>query len=169
MFIFGQNVMPGVVGSNPSIPVNATVNDNIPFQYDFRSVYASVLQKWFCVDSSNLQSILYKNFQSMNIVKSVGCNNTGPQPADVSIISVYPNPFANMDVVRIQYHTNGGHTMIQVIDTLGRVISTLVDAQLTAGTYTQNFKSQGLPSGVYYIRLQNESEQDVKSIVKVQH
>jgi hypothetical protein len=169
MFLFGKNVVPGIVGNNPSIPVNATVNDNIPFQYDFRSIYASVLQKWFCVDNSNLQSILFKNFQSLNLVQGAGCNISGPQPADVSIISVYPNPFADTDTVRIQFHTNGGHTSIQVIDTLGRVVSTPLNEEMNAGTYTQNFISRGLPAGVYYIRLQNESEQQVKSIVKVQH
>jgi uncharacterized protein (DUF1501 family) len=167
MFIFGDNVQPGILGTNPSIPVNATVNDNIPFQYDFRSVYASVLQNWFCVDSTDLQSILFKNFQSLNIVKGVGCNNNGNTVTDVSIISVYPNPFADMDTVSIQFHTNGGHTSIQLIDTLGRVVATPVDAQMVAGNYTQNFKSQGLPSGVYYIRLQNGSHQEVKSIMKV--
>jgi hypothetical protein len=80
---------------------------------------------------------------------------------------VYPNPFADMDTVSIQFHTNGGHTSIQLIDTLGRVVATPVDAQMVAGNYTQNFKSQGLPSGVYYIRLQNGSHQEVKSIMKV--
>lgn len=43
VFLFGKNVVRGVYGTNPAIPVNATVNDNIPFQYDFRSVYASIL------------------------------------------------------------------------------------------------------------------------------
>ena len=167
MFLFGENVVPGIVGTNPTIPANATVNDNIPFQYDFRSVYASVLQKWFCVDNTNLQSILFKNFQSLNLVKNGGCNNSGNQATVVSIVSVYPNPFADTDTVRIQFHINGGYTVIQVIDTLGRVVSTLLEAEMTAGTYTSNFNSQGLPVGVYYIRLQNESQQQVKPIVKV--
>jgi len=168
MLLFGDNVQPGILGTNPAIPVNATVNDNIPFQYDFRSVYASILQKWFCVDSTDLQSILFKNFQSLNIVKNVGCNITSTA-TDVSIISVYPNPFADKDTVSIQFHTNGGHTSIQLIDALGRVVATPVDADMLAGDYTQQLKSDGLPSGVYYIRLQNGSHQEVKSIAKVRH
>jgi uncharacterized protein (DUF1501 family) len=167
MFIFGDSVVPGMVGTNPSIPVSATVNDNIPFQYDFRSVYASLLQKWFCVDESNLKLILYKDFQSLNLLKAVGCNlNTNPGTG-VSIMSVYPNPFVDADTVTIQYHINDGHVSIQLIDTLGRRLNVLFDADMVAGTYIQTFTSKGLPSGTYYIRLQNGSDQEVKPIMKV--
>ncbi|TAL48530.1 MAG: DUF1501 domain-containing protein, partial [Chitinophagaceae bacterium] len=49
LILFGEYADTKVLGDNPVIPANATVNDNVPFQYDFRSVYASVLEKWFCV------------------------------------------------------------------------------------------------------------------------
>jgi len=62
VFLFGKNVMHGIYGTNPAIPANATVNDNIPFQYDFRSVYASILQNWFCVPNTDLQMIMMKDF-----------------------------------------------------------------------------------------------------------
>jgi len=169
MFIFGKNVVSGILGTNPSIPTNATVNDNIPFQYDFRSVYASVLQQWFCVDNTNLQSILLKNFQSLNIVMSAGCNANGNPTGDVSVISVSPNPFADTDTIKIQFRTNGGYTLIQLIDALGRVVLTPLEGEMSAGTYTQNFNSYSLPSGVYYIRLQNGSQQQVKPVMKVRH
>ena len=165
MFLFGKNVIPGVVGTSPTIPSNATVNDNIPFQYDFRSVYASVLQKWFCVDDTTLQTILFRNFQTMNIVKSIGCSNSGGQTAGDSLVNIYPNPFVSF--TQIKFSTTGGHTLIQVIDTLGRVVRTPVDADYTAGVYETTFKSGELPSGVYYVRLQNGPIQQVKPMLKV--
>src|SRR4029077_188320 len=60
VFVFGKHVVPGIIGSNPAIPASASVNDNIPFQYDFRSLYASILQQWFCVNDTDLQTILLK-------------------------------------------------------------------------------------------------------------
>src|ERR1041384_8250817 len=45
MFIFGRKVHAGIVGTNPVIPPNATVNDNLAMQYDFRAVYASLLKE----------------------------------------------------------------------------------------------------------------------------
>ena len=165
MFLFGKNVIPGVVGSNPTIPTNVTVNDNIPFQYDFRSVYASILQKWFCVDDTALQTILFRNFQTMNIVKSIGCSNSGGQTAGDSLIKIKPNPFVTFTI--IEFSTTGGHTLIQIIDSLGRVVRTPVDRDYAAGVYDETFNSGELPSGVYYVRLQNGPIQQVKPMLKV--
>ena len=169
MFIFGKQAIPGVTGTNPSIPGGASVNDNIPFQYDFRSVYSSILEKWFCVPAATLQTILFRNFQSLNIVSDALCKGTTTDPnqdAGDNLITNYPNPFT--ESTTIKYKTIGGHTLVQVIDMLGRVIRTLVDSDLrVAGSFTITFDSGGLPSGVYYARLQNESVQQVRAMLKV--
>jgi hypothetical protein len=52
------SVESGVLGK-PAIPVNAAVNDNIPMQYDFRSVY-SILEKWFCLDKTVVAGLFYQ-------------------------------------------------------------------------------------------------------------
>ncbi len=169
MLIFGKNAVPGITGNNPTIPGGASVADNIPFQYDFRSVYATILEKWFCVPPDTLQTILFRNFQSLNIVNDAACTgqtNEPNQDAGNLLISNYPNPFT--ESTTISYTTRGGHTLIQVIDMLGRVIKTLVDTDLrVAGTFTTTFNSGGLPSGVYYARLQNGAVQQVRSMLKV--
>jgi len=168
MFIFGGKVKPGVLGQNPTIPVSVTVNDNIPMQYDFRSVYASVLQDWFCANSTTLQTVLLQNFQSLPLVQSGACA-TGiddlNRAAGVTLILNYPNPFT--DTTTISFKTKGGHTLVQVMDNLGRVIANLVDQEYLPGSYTITFNSHGLPSGVYYLRLQNGPVQQVKSMLKV--
>jgi hypothetical protein len=43
----------------------------------------------------------------------------------------------------------------------------LVDRDFTAGTFRIDFDGQHLPAGIYYIRLQNQVIQQVKSVVKV--
>ncbi|MET0637009.1 MAG: DUF1501 domain-containing protein [Chitinophagaceae bacterium] len=169
MFIFGKQAVPGVTGVNPSIPGGASVQDNIPFQYDFRSVYASILEKWFCVPAATLQTVLFQNFQSLNIVKDNDC--TGIQDpanndAGLTLITNYPNPFTS--TTTISYTTIGGHTLVQIIDMLGRVIATPVDVEMrTAGTFNFTFDSGGLPSGVYYARFQNGPKQQVRPMLKV--
>src|SRR6266487_972434 len=165
MFLFGKNVMPGVTGTSPAIPANATVNDNIPFQYDFRSVYASVLERWFCVNSTTLQTVLLKDFQSLPLVNDSTCKPANPNPSGTSLVSNYPNPF--VQYTTIKFTTNGGHTLVQVIDALGRLVRTPVDGNYTAGSYTKPFDSGALPTGVYYLRLQNGPLQQVKPMLKV--
>jgi uncharacterized protein (DUF1501 family) len=168
LFLFGKMVVPGVTGNNPTIPANATVNDNIPFQYDFRSVYASILEEWFCIPGATLQTILFNNFQKLSIVNDNYCRTLGtggPNPSGENLISNYPNPF--VETTTIKFTTKGGHTLVQVIDMLGRVVRTPVDKEYTPGTYTTSFDSGGLPSGVYYARLQNGPIQQVKPMLKV--
>jgi hypothetical protein len=169
MFIFGKNAIPGVTGNNPSIPGGASVNDNIPFQYDFRSVYATILEKWFCVPQATLQTILFRNFQSLNIINDASCTGRTEenQQAGEQLIINYPNPFTESTTIR--YKTKGGHTLIQIIDMLGRVIQTLADIDdvRIPGEYSTTFNSGGLPTGVYYARLQNGPTQQVRLMLKV--
>jgi hypothetical protein len=83
----------------------------------------------------------------------------------VSLISNYPNPFT--EATTIQFKTSGGHTLVQIMDTQGRVIRTLHDRTTPSGDYTIRFDANGLPSGLYYMRFQNGLIQQVKPIMKV--
>lgn len=166
MILFGKNVTSTVWGNNPTLPTNATVNDNIPMQYDFRSIYASLLENWLCVNNSDLQTIMLKNFQNIALVNSATCKNVVPNISGTNLITNSPNPFTSSTT--ITFKTEGGHTLVQIIDTLGRVLSTPVDKDYSQpGTYTIPFDSGVLPSGVYYARLQNGTTQQVRAMLKV--
>lgn len=166
VILFGEYVAGGILGNNPAIPANANVNDNVPMQYDFRSVYASILSNWFCVDNTTLQTVMLKNFQSLPIVKTNSCNSTVPDLSDKLLIRNYPNPFTGSTT--ITFKTDGGHTSIMIIDTLGRMIATVVDQEYTGpGQYSVTFNAEKLAAGVYYARLQNGPVQQVRSMLKV--
>ena len=66
LFVFGKNVMPGVLGSTPKFGATVTAGDNVPFEFDFRSVYATLLSNWLCVSDTDLQQIMLKNFQTLS-------------------------------------------------------------------------------------------------------
>jgi Secretion system C-terminal sorting domain/Protein of unknown function (DUF1501) len=166
VILFGEYVAGGVLGNSPTIPANANVNDNVPMQYDFRSVYASILSNWFCVDNTTLQTVMLKNFQSLPIVKTNSCNSTTPVLQDKLLIKNYPNPFTGSTT--ITFKTDGGHTNVMIIDTLGRMITTLVDQEYTGpGEYTVTFNAEKFATGVYYARLQNGATQQVRAMLKV--
>ncbi|MFY8128672.1 MAG: DUF1501 domain-containing protein [Chitinophagaceae bacterium] len=166
-FVFGKNVLGGVLGNNPIIPTTASVNDNIPFQYDFRSIYATLLTNWLCVDELALQQIMLKNFQQLPLLNSKGCNKPIPNFNGIELITNYPNPFTN--TTTINFNTTGGHTLIQILNTSGQLVKTLLDANYASpGNYTIKFDSTNLPTGIYYARLQNLTHQAVKPMLKVQ-
>src|SRR5436190_1898291 len=177
MFVFGKNVDPGLLGDNPNIPANASVNDNIPMQYDFRSIYSTILEKWFCLDKTVVSGLFPPNvntqLQSLPLIKaSATCSGgststTWPNSLGTEgIITNDPNPFTA--TTRISFRTAGGHTLIQVIDTMGRMVKTLLEVDYpAAGQYYVDFNSETLPPGVYYARFQNGIVQKVRPMLKV--
>jgi uncharacterized protein (DUF1501 family) len=70
VLLFGGGLQPGIIGSNPLLPANATVNDNIAMQYDFRALYASLLEKWFSVDKEVTASVLLKDYPLLPIIQN---------------------------------------------------------------------------------------------------
>lgn len=170
IIVFGDAVQGGVLGANPVISSSTSVNDNIPMQYDFRSVYATLLEKWFCVDKATLDSVMLKNFQSLPIIKTgTNCMSTKITEANhesgKNLITNYPNPFSSNTT--IQYVSKGGHLLIQVFNTMGKLIATLVDEVKPEGNYKITFENRYYPPGVYYARLQNGELQQVRNMMIV--
>ncbi len=171
LIMFGTHAKKGILGNSPDIPADIQVVNNIPFQYDFRSVYASVLEQWFCVKQPALNEILLQNYQALPLVQGGPCGlpedpNDTNNNSEKLILKMWPNPYTIS--ATIQFSTTGGHTMIQQIDALGRVVKVLTNQDYAAGTYNIDIYNDGFASGVYFLRLQNQSLQKVISIMKVQ-
>ena len=168
-FVFGTRLFGGVLGVSPTINANATVNDNVAMQYDFRSIYSSILADWFCVSTTDLNTIMLRNFQKLPIVNSPGCITDTHDlnvAAGLKLISNYPNPFSF--ATTIDFETKGGHTMVQIFDVEGQLIATPVDGEYVEGKYKVYYNGGHLPAGVYYARLQNEAISQVRTMMKVQ-
>ena len=70
VLLFGSSLQPGIIGNNPLLPATATVNDNIAMQYDFRTLYASLLEKWFGVETTMTTSVLLKDYPLLPIIQN---------------------------------------------------------------------------------------------------
>jgi uncharacterized protein (DUF1501 family) len=171
MMFFGTNVQNGIIGTNPQIAASFTGNDNLAMQYDFRSVYASVLKQWFCIDDTSLNEILFKNYQTLPILKNSACTtgsiSSYQSELEVKRLQCYPNPFGSNDTVKIDINTSGGEVLIEIYTTEGRLVDTIENKKLQPGVYTYNWKNEQLPSGFYYCRMQNEDYQNVFTLQKV--
>ena len=168
LFLFGKNVRGGVFGDNPDLPLSATVNDNIPYQNDFRSVYNSILKNWFCVNETNELQIMLKKYPTLPLINASVCGIAMENSvfSGNSMINNYPNPFNAF--TRIEFKTNGGPTLLQLLDTTGAVIKVLIDTTYAyAGMNSYTLFGNNLHAGVYYIRVQNGVNQYVKTILKV--
>ncbi|MCB0792085.1 MAG: DUF1501 domain-containing protein [Flavobacteriales bacterium] len=169
MFLFGTKVLPGMLGSNPVIDPGTTFNTNLAMQYDYRSVYASVLKDWFCLDQAEVDQVLLSTYQSLALVDPDDCIaasvHEANQGAGESIIEVLPNPFVEHTVIR--YSSHGGRVVLQVFDEQGHLVRTLVNDDRPPGGHQVGCDLGDMPTGIYYCRLQNNGRQQVKNMLKV--
>lgn len=64
----------------------------------------------------------------------------------------YPNPFNSSTNIQFRVPSSGD-VVLKIFDVLGREIITLVDEFKIAGIHKLNYKSNNLPSGVYFYKL----------------
>ena len=70
VILFGNKVDPKVVGKNPIIPDKTNYSYEMDMQYDFRQVYASVVNQWMGGTKSFTKDILFKDFEQVPIIQS---------------------------------------------------------------------------------------------------
>ena len=76
---------------------------------------------------------------------------TGP-PRSYRLVQNYPNPFQS--VTSIGYAVpHATAVTLEVLDVLGRTVATLVDTNVSAGSYEATFDASHLPAGMYIYRL----------------
>ena len=169
MFLFGNKVVPGITGTNPVIDPFSTYTTNLPMQYDFRSVYASVLKDWFCLSDVDVETVLLDTYMPLALVDPAGCLSTGVheanQNAGTSLLDVYPSPF--VERTQVKFTSDGNKVLVQVFNGEGQLIRTVHNGMLPAGTHRMDVDLGPLPEGIYYCRFQNGVVQQVKSMVKV--
>ncbi|MFZ1977221.1 MAG: T9SS type A sorting domain-containing protein [Bacteroidota bacterium] len=78
--------------------------------------------------------------------------NQKQAPTHYSLEQNYPNPFNPSTVITFSVGTYG-HTSLRVYDMLGREVATLINQEISAGTYNVKFDASKLSSGVYFYRL----------------
>jgi len=85
-------------------------------------------------------------------------------PTTTTLMNAYPNPF-NPET-RIRYSLNKDqHVSLKIYDVLGKEVITLVDDTKNAGYYEVSFDASGLPSGIYFYRMQSGDYVSVKKLL----
>ncbi|MHA8106324.1 DUF1501 domain-containing protein [Aquirufa sp. 5-AUSEE-100C1] len=69
MMIFGNNLNANVLGKNPKIDPKMTWEDNLDAEFDFRQIYASVIEQWLGGDNATLKDVLTRNFNQVGLTK----------------------------------------------------------------------------------------------------
>lgn len=87
-------------------------------------------------------------------------------PSEFTLSQNYPNPFNPATTIDFSLSV-GGLTSLEIFDITGKVVSTIVRAELKAGSYSVNFDAGSLASGVYFYKLSSVNVTQVKKMLLV--
>jgi hypothetical protein len=89
---------------------------------------------------------------------------TTVQPKVFSLQQNYPNPFNPSTSISFSLPFKS-FVSLKVFDVIGRQVATLVFKELPTGNHTEQWNAQGMPSGVYFYRLQAGAFTQTKKLV----
>jgi len=85
-------------------------------------------------------------------------------PIDYQVLQNYPNPFNSS--TKISYElSQTGEISIDIFDILGRRVETLINQAQPAGKYNLIWDASGLPSGIYFARLQSTDQRHAQKML----
>jgi hypothetical protein len=85
-------------------------------------------------------------------------------PKEFSLCEAYPNPFNPSTVIRYSLPVNSWVTL-KIYNLLGQEISTLVDEFQDAGFRSVGWDASGIPTGMYFYRLQTKDYVETKKLI----
>ncbi len=158
MFVLGSLAQDGIAGTSPNL---ANLKDgNLPIQFDFRQVYASILEQWFGAKKSVVKQVLFDNFETVKVIKGQTTSvddTTSVSTQAFTLASVAPNPVRSDASVSYDLHADG-MVHVNLFDNLGLHVTTLVSEYQSPGPYTVPISASPLPSGSYVVELRMGNE-----------
>ena len=85
-------------------------------------------------------------------------------PNEFSLHPVYPNPFNPRSTIDFSLQFDG-EIHLNVYDINGKIVDELKNANFLAGNHTMVWNASSLPSGLYFIRLQDGVNQEVQKVM----
>jgi hypothetical protein len=94
-------------------------------------------------------------------------------PLSFQLYQNYPNPFNPTTKIKFTIPQSplpggdgrGGLVTLKVYDVLGNEVAILINEEKLAGTYEVEFDGAGLPSGIYFYKLQAGSFVETKNMM----
>jgi len=118
---------------------------------------------WYDLRDGNPE-IYYKRDPTGNPIGII--NISSKVPEKFSLSQNYPNPFN--PVTNLEFGISDlGFVSLKVYDILGNEIETLVNENLSAGSYSVEWDAANYPSGTYFYRITTENFTDVKRMMLV--
>ncbi len=136
---------------------DAQIIDSLEIRWPngLRESYANVSVKEFynAVEGQGLNPIM----SGINIISS-------EVPDNFILYQNYPNPFNPSTNLEFEI-SQLGFVTLKIYDMIGKEIMTLINTNLTPGTYKYKFDASSLPGGVYFYKLSSGNFSNTKKMV----
>ena len=153
LFIFGNRVNTEVLGENPVIPKGVRWEDNLESEFDYRSLYATVIDQWLNTNDNKSESVLGRQFDQFELLRS-------DNDADRWIL--FPNPV--IDVFKIGVPKKVSSFYYQIYDLNGRLYD---DGNATVSpSKVFPISTDNLQKGYYLINIRHQSGNEVLKFYK---
>lgn len=149
VMVFGP-VNGGIYGEHADL-INLDRSGDPVFGLDYRTIYSSILNSWFGLESS--EGVLQGEYEDLGFVNVQTSNERTQQPLAFKLQQNYPNPFNPATNINFVLPTSG-KVRLQVFDLQGRLVQTLVDKSVSAGEHSIVFDASSLSSGMYLYHLE---------------
>ncbi len=165
VIMFGTELIGGMYGKNPTISANVSSSFNVPMQFDFRQIYATIMKDWFAIDDAAMSSTMLKSYTTLDLFKKKQTNISDQMAANNSyqLGEIYPNPIQSSAV--IPFSSKGGYVSLKLHDLSGRTIATLIDNKVDAGAHQIVFERNNIPAGNYILEMQGENYKNTSMLV----
>ncbi|MFT7161464.1 MAG: hypothetical protein ACI9GZ_002646 [Bacteroidia bacterium] len=163
LFIFGNHALGGVLGSNPVIPSDADKKDNLPMEFDFKQVYASVLEQWMGTSEFDTDTITLGNHERIQVIRDPNAV-TGLELNEPKVFGIYPNPIKND--AEISFISDGSQVSIDLFDMQGRNVGQVYSGKLPMGKQKIDWRTNDLTKGRYIVVFKNQNFSYSKKVIK---
>lgn len=165
LIVFGSCVNQGVYGRNPEITADIAPQEGVPMQYDFRSVYASLLVDWLGAKPSDIRTLLFKDFQRLPFVKDCSIPSATDETEVIIEAGLTPNPCT--DYTTLNFVNIGKNVHISILNALGAQLDVPVNKTLIQGSHDVNVNVSNYLSGSYFLRLVIDDKVRILKFIKL--
>ncbi|MBN8676584.1 MAG: DUF1501 domain-containing protein [Chitinophagales bacterium] len=165
MMIFGKAIKAGVNGTNPDLNNLSGDNQLQGTQFDYRQVFTTLLQDWLGASNEVLTETMFDGYTKMPLIDDAavvspdcyigGTVGIWDKTNDTLSASISPNPTS----VRAEVAIRGTHNYDAILSlhSLGGSLVSSQNIRVQAGVSRAYLDVRNLPSGTYFVRIQEKS------------
>ena len=167
LMLFGTCINPGIFGESPEIPDQPSVQDGVPMQFDFRSIYGSVLMDWFGVEEQEVKALLFEDFNYIPVINPCVVSSSNNTALEVSSFNTYIFPNPCKDWATIYFNSEGEKIRISLFDALGQELRMITNQFIPRGDHQIKINTSELSAGNYFYQITGPFKNKTKGFIKM--